>query len=153
MFCIEYREYETAIINDFRMFFNVSAEEVGKSVSYKEALAYLHALKWRTDSWYFVSKTGWKYPMSQEALIAADRYDLEVEINTDPKKKNSIVKYPRPYDVLKQGQEKIMGTRVSFERAKVLYKLTPQKKTEAEIIEINRQKILAKKKLLEEAKN
>lgn len=40
---------------------------------------------------------GWNYPMSREALILADLYDVTVFIASDPKKRSQIKPYPRPW--------------------------------------------------------
>lgn len=40
---------------------------------------------------------GWDHPMSREALIMADLWDLNVAVNTDRKKRGRAKTYPRPF--------------------------------------------------------
>lgn len=40
---------------------------------------------------------GWEYPVSREALILMDHYDLDRELNRD-RKKGKAYRYPRPYE-------------------------------------------------------
>lgn len=115
--------------------------EAGRGYSIVEALAYLQGLLLDSGSMYFAEKANWKYPMSREALIAADLFDLHVQINSDPKKVNDFA-YARPFD-MEDKNKKIGGTAMPMERAKVLYKTVVQTKTDEEILEINRLKILA----------
>lgn len=145
MFCIELTEHGTAIICDFKRYYGVRAIKAGQSYSMDEALAYLEGLSFEIGSLYHASKNNLHYPMNQVALVLADIFDLHVAINSDPKKPNNY-RYPRPFEILPQGTERKAGTAVPMKQAEKLYNMPVQTKTDEEILEINRQKILAKKK-------
>ena len=144
MFCTELAEHETAIICDFQKFYNIRAIKAGQSYTMTEALAFLEGLTVDSGSLYFASKAGWKYPMSRLELMTADEFDLHVAINSDPKKPNNF-RYERPFEMLRDGQEHHAGTKMSIEKAEKYYNVPVQTKTDAEVIEINRLKVLAKK--------
>lgn len=144
MFCIELAEHETAIICDFKKFYHVRAIKAGQSYSMDEALAYLKGLSFEMGSLYYASKNNLDYPMEHIALILADIFDLHVAINSDPKKPNNY-RYPRPFEILPQGTERKAGTVVPMKQAESLYHMPVQTKTDEEILELNRQKRLAKK--------
>lgn len=110
-----------------------------------EALAYLEGLTFQIGSLYHAKKNNLDYPMDQVALVLADIFDLHVAINSDPKKPNNY-RYPRPFEILPQGTERKAGTIIPMKQADSLYHMPVQTKTDEEILELNRQKILAKKK-------
>ena len=144
MFCYELAEHETAIICDFQKFYNVRAIKAGQSYTMDEALAFLEGLLSDSGSLYFAAKAGWKYPMPRIELMLADHFDLHIAINSDPKKPNNF-RYERPFELLREGEERHAGTKMSIEKAEKYYNVPVQTKTDEEILEINRLKILAKK--------
>lgn len=88
---------------------------------------------------------GWDYPSSRVELNIANLYDLLMVINSDPKKRSQLKPHGRPFEILDDNQSKITKLAIPLERADILYKTTKQTKTDEEILEINRLKILAKK--------
>jgi hypothetical protein len=47
---------------------------------------------------------GWEHPMTREALIAADTYDLTVRAHTPKKRQGSVKPYPRPWDAKRKAR-------------------------------------------------
>jgi hypothetical protein len=44
------------------------------------------------------ARAGWKQPLSREAMVLADIWDLLVAVNTDKKKRGQAKPYPRPFE-------------------------------------------------------
>lgn len=63
-----------------------------------EAWLLVNALMVDPTSHLAAAVAGWKYPMSREALIAADQFDLTVAVNTDKKRRGKSKHYPRPFE-------------------------------------------------------
>ena len=59
---------------------------IGTGVSWGEALRLVKLLRADPTSWLFATIEGWDYPASRTELLLADMYDLEVMVNSDPKK-------------------------------------------------------------------
>lgn len=66
-------------------------------MTWGEAWALTNALTADPTSRIGAAVNGWRYPMSREALILADLYDLTLTANTDRKKRGRIKPYPRPW--------------------------------------------------------
>ena len=78
---------------DFRSRYNLSWDDVGKTVSWLEALHLTNMLMRDPASWVQASKNGWKYPVSQEWMLLAELFDLTHQINS----KNKVKPLARPW--------------------------------------------------------
>ena len=96
-------QHPAELAHDFRARFNLSALEIGHSVTWLEAV-YLVAICMRdTSSWLCAAYNGWKYPVSREWIVASHTYDLHARVNSKTKPKP----YPNPFpsnDVVKTGK-------------------------------------------------
>lgn len=66
-------------------------------MSLQEAVSLTRTLIGDLTSHVGAAVQGWQYPLTHEARAAMDLYDLTVMVNTDPKKRSQIEKYPRPW--------------------------------------------------------
>jgi hypothetical protein len=62
------------------------------------------------SSWIHVAKSGWKYPVSREWMVARDSYDLIARVNSKQKPKP----YPAPWP--EQGTQKIKPSKPQSRR-------------------------------------
>lgn len=65
-------------------------------MSWGEAVSLTRMLCQDPTSWVAAAIAGWDHPVSREALMLMDVYDLTVAINTDHKKSRPKP-YPRPW--------------------------------------------------------
>lgn len=86
--------HPAAIAYDFRHFFGVSAEAIGGSVSWLEAVHLTSKLLRMTDSWLQADRNGWTMPVSQEWIVMAFTHDLHHQIAAGKKKIKPI---PKPW--------------------------------------------------------
>lgn len=106
-------EHKPEFAYDFRSRFNVSIDEVGRSVSYLEAIYLTSILRRDPSSWVAAALAGWKYPVSREWMLDRDSYDLLARVNSKQKPKP----YPTPWP--EQGSKRI-GSDKPQDRAAVL---------------------------------
>lgn len=66
-------------------------------MTWHEACALARALAQDPTSHLGAAIAGWKHPMSREAILTADLYDLQVAVNTERNKRSQIKPYPRPW--------------------------------------------------------
>lgn len=104
------------IYADFRSLYNISFEDVGKTISWKEAIYLTSILLINPESWLQKAKNGWKHPASYEWMMLADLIDVTIRANS--KKKTKPVQRPWP----DPNQSKIGGNKKQS-RADVLKKL------------------------------
>ena len=64
---------------DFRSKFQISIFDIGRSVTYLEALYLIAILLKDTTSWVTAAKSGWKHPASREWIVTKDLFDLTPE--------------------------------------------------------------------------
>lgn len=107
---------------DFRSRFHISWDDVGRSVSYSEALHLVAVLLRDSSSWLQAAKHGWKYPVSQEWMLLAELFDLTHQINS----KNRVKPLTRPWP---SPNAKRVG-KVQHSRADVLRNLERMNKKE-----------------------
>ena len=98
-------EHKPEFAYDFRTRFGVSIEEVGRSVSYLEAIYLTSILRRDPSSWVQAALSGWKYPVSREWILQRDSYDLLARVNSKQKPKP----YPAPWP--DEGTKRIVPSR------------------------------------------
>lgn len=86
-------EHPTPLAYDFRTRFSLSAFEIGRSVSWVEAIHLVSALMKDPASWTQAAKSNWKHPVSFDWMVLANSYDLQTTINSKRKPKP----YPTPW--------------------------------------------------------
>jgi hypothetical protein len=100
-------EFPAETAYDFRERFHLSVFEIGKSVSWLEAVLLFAVIKRDTNSWTQAVMSEWKYPVSREWIVAAHTYDLHTAVNSKKKSKST---YPTPWpdsDTSRLGSRKI----------------------------------------------
>ena len=108
---------------DFRSVFGISAEDVGETISYTEAIYLIEALMKDTSTRFFAAKAKWDHPVSQEWILFSHLYDRFVETNT--RKGTKAKRYPRPWkdpSIRKIGNKSIPLSRAKDFFAKLGYK-------------------------------
>lgn len=109
------QDHPAELAYDFRHKFQLSIEEVGRTVSLREAALLIAMLLKQTDSWLQASTAGWKNPVSNEWIVSTHIYDLLAAVNS----KNKPKPYPTPWPA--DGSKKIGKT--TLPRATVLKRL------------------------------
>lgn len=90
---------------DFRSFFGLSAYEVGKSLSYREAIMLTSELLRDPNSRLAAAARGWERPIG---FVENRLTDLtEVIINQNRKKNDAPFHIDRPYEVKKKPSKRI----------------------------------------------
>lgn len=88
------RDHRGAVEHDWRTRYGVPLSEVGTSMSLDEAARLAVGLALDPSSHICAAASGWKYPMSNEAMVLADLFDAFARANfKNPKP------YPRPWVV------------------------------------------------------
>lgn len=86
-------EHPTELAYDFRHRFGLSFEEIGRSVTWKEAVFLTVILMRDPSSWLQAAHSGWKHPVSREWIVGSHTYDLLARVNS----KNKPKPYPNPF--------------------------------------------------------
>lgn len=94
-------EHPTELAYDFRSRFNLSIFAIGGEVSWLEAAYLVSVLMRDPSSWLQAAVNDWKYPVSQEWIVATHTYDLHATVNS----KNKPKPYPTPW--LAEGTSRI----------------------------------------------
>lgn len=81
---------------DFRSRFNLSAWEIGKTVSYLEAIYLVSILVKEPSSRLQAALNKWKYPVSQEWIAITHLFDLFAMANSKKKPKPHPTPWPDP---------------------------------------------------------
>jgi len=84
-------EHPAELAYDFRNRFNLSIDDIGDTVSLREAVLLVAVLLRDTSSWLQAAKNEWQYPVSREWLAQAHTFDLLAMANSGKGKK------PKPY--------------------------------------------------------
>lgn len=87
-------EHPAELAYDLRHLCNVSIDQIGREVSYRETALLIAVMLRNPESWLQAVVNGWKYPFSRDALVLADLYDLTAMVNSSKGKKPKP--YPRP---------------------------------------------------------
>lgn len=86
-------EHRGAVEYDFRSRFHLGAHEIGNDVGWGEAIRLVRILRSDPSSMLAAAVEDWDYPLSREAAILADVWDLEYA-KAGAKKAE---RYPRPF--------------------------------------------------------
>lgn len=100
-------EHKAAVAYDWRSRFHLPPTVIGNEMPWDEAVGHVKTLQADPSSALFASVAGWDYPMSREALLLADIFDLDHMVNSDPKKGR-----PKPHSMRPMKQEQREVTRI-----------------------------------------
>lgn len=75
-------EHRSAVAYDWRSRFGLGSEVIGDGMGWREAVDLADTLRRDPTSWLGAALSGWKYPMSHEAVLLADLFDLEHTVNS-----------------------------------------------------------------------
>ncbi len=117
-------EYPSELRADFRSLYGISFEEVGESISWREAIHLTVVLLRDPRSWTQAKKNNWKYPVSNEWMILAESFDLTMRANSKKKPKP----LPRPWPAPNADQ---IGKTKKHTRADVLRNLERMNRKES----------------------
>lgn len=79
-------EHRAAVAYDWRSRFHLPPTAIGDEMPWDEAIGHIRTLQADPSSAIFAAVAGWAHPMTREALLLADLFDLEHLVNADPKK-------------------------------------------------------------------
>ena len=123
-------DYPAELAYDFRSRFGISANEIGGTIPYLEAI-YLTAILMRDpSSWVSCAKSGWKHPASREWIVIQDLYNLTMAANSNKKKK--LYTYPTPWETSKGKKVGNTGNRSQAEILARLEKMNPKEPNASE---------------------
>lgn len=88
-------EHPAEIAYDFRHRFNLSFEDIGVSVSWREAILLTSVLVRDPGSWVCAVWSDWDYPVSREWIVSSHVYDLLAAVNS--RKGRRPKPYPNPF--------------------------------------------------------
>lgn len=114
-------EHPAEFAYDFRHRFGLSFEEIGRSVTWKEAVLLTAVMLRDPASWVQAKMAGWGYPVSREWIAASHTYDLLARVNSKTKPKP----YPNPFpdkDTVRTGKT----TKTRAEVRKILDWMNPK---------------------------
>lgn len=106
--------HQGAIEYDWRTRFRLSLAEVGDTMSWSEAVRLSYILRADPSSATAAAIEGWDHPISREALILMDQYDLDRQVAGDKRWKG----YERPWK--RKGDVKHHGNAGGRSRAEVV---------------------------------
>lgn len=86
-------EHPAEFAYDWRTRFGLSVEDIGTTVSYREACLLTTILLRDPSSWVQAVESKWKFPVSREWIVGAHTYDLLARVNS----KNKPKPYPNPF--------------------------------------------------------
>lgn len=109
-------EHTSELAYDFRSKFGLSYLEIGHSVTWLEAYHLILVLMKEPDSWLQASVRKWKYPVTNEWVVAAHTYDLLAHVNSGKRK-------PRPYPTPWSTKEDKIRPKHKQSRSSVIDKL------------------------------
>lgn len=119
-------EHPAALAFDLRARLGISIDDLGGTVSWREAVLVVSILLRDPSSWTAAAKQGWSYPVSREWLVGAHTYDLLAAVNT--KKGSKPKRYPSPFPD-KAATRFGRTTRSSEEVRKILAWMNPKKES------------------------
>lgn len=94
-------EHPAELAFDLRTRFGFGIEDIGETVSLREAALLVSVLLRDPSSWLQAAVNDWKFPVSTEWIVAAHTWDLLAAVNS----KNKPKPYPTPWPA--EGQNKI----------------------------------------------
>jgi len=116
-------EHPAELAYDFRSRFGLSSDEIGHTVTLREAVMLTSVLLRDPSSWTQAAQARWDYPVSREWIVATHSYDLLAMVNSG--KGNKPKPYPNPFpqkDVTRIGKT----TRSPEEVRRLLAKMNPK---------------------------
>ena len=113
------RLHRGAVEYDLRARFGLGLRDVGQRVTLSEVARLVVILRADPSSAIAAALEGWDYPISREALILLDHYDLDVRINSDSKKGRPKPHPGRPFK-LDDRQERRYGNTGGRSREEVV---------------------------------
>lgn len=87
------QEHPAELTFDFRSRFALSLQDIGKTITYMEAIYLASVLLKDPSSWTQAAKNDWDYPVDRNWIISSHAYDLLAMVNSKKKPKP----YPRPW--------------------------------------------------------
>ena len=87
-------EHRAAVEYDFRSRFHLGLDAITVDVGWGEAIRLVGILRADPSSALAAAMEGWDHPISREALILMDLFDLDMAVNAGKKKPKP---YPRPW--------------------------------------------------------
>jgi len=95
---------------DFRTRFREPLDIIGESMGWGEAMRLVRILLDDPSSAVAAARAGWKYPISREALILMDHFDVTVMAHSDPKKNKAKPHGGRPFEIERRDIQKFGNT-------------------------------------------
>lgn len=92
-------EHRGAIEYDFRTRLHTPLASLPEAMGWDEAIRLIAILRRDPSSMIAAALEGWDHPVSREALILMDLFDLDMSINTDRKKGKPKPHPGRPFKV------------------------------------------------------
>lgn len=89
-------EHPVEAARDFREKFHIPIGEIGRTVTYGEAVLLASSLMRDPTSWLQASSAGWEHPTSWGAIILYDLFDLQ--LRSKLKNAADFHSYPRPWN-------------------------------------------------------
>ena len=89
-------EHPAELAYDFRSRFGISIQEIGKKISWVEAVYLTSILLRDPSSWTQAIKNNWDYPVDRNWIIASHSYDLLAMVNSKKKPKPYPTPWPDP---------------------------------------------------------
>ena len=86
-------EHPAELAFDFRRYFGLSIDDIGRGVSLGESVLLVAVLLREPESWTQAAYSGWRHPVSREWIVGAHTYDLLARVNSKQKPKP----YPNPF--------------------------------------------------------
>lgn len=105
---------------DLRHYLNISINELGHSVPYREAVDLIAMLRRNPTSYVHATEEGWTFPVSFEWIILKHSFDLLAKVNSE----SEPTPYPAPWD--NAGRPQPMSRE---EVEAVLRKMNPERQT------------------------
>lgn len=94
-------EHPAELAYDLRSRFGFGIDEIGQSISLRETVLLVSVLMRDPSSWLQAAASDWKYPVTNEFIVAAHTWDLLAAVNS----KNKPKPYPTPWPA--EGTNKI----------------------------------------------
>jgi len=107
-------EHPAELAYDFRSRFGLSFQEIGKSITYLEAILLVSVLMRDPSSWIVATHSGWEYPVSREWIVNSHTYDLLAMANSGKGKK------PKPYPNPFPDKSQVRSGKTDLSRIEVL---------------------------------
>lgn len=101
---------------DFRTKFQASIQDIGDRITWLEAVYLVAVLMRDPTSWLQAVSAGWKFPVSQEWMVAVHTYDLLAAVNS----KNKPKPYPTPWPAPNEAR---VGSSKPRSRSEVIQRL------------------------------